>query len=114
MNLKIVNKTKEEVLFSNAYQAKSFIQRFKGLMFKEIISRNEAIMFFNTSSIHTFFMRFPIDVIFLNKKMKIVKIFKCLKPWRVCFCLPSYCAIECLGGMADLKGLKIEDQISIN
>lgn len=35
------------------------------------------------NSIHNFFVRFPIDVLFLSKDMKIVKIIKCFKPWRI-------------------------------
>jgi uncharacterized membrane protein (UPF0127 family) len=80
---KISCKTKNGKVISNEiYLADSFFQRLIGLMFKpyeEAIS----ILIKPTQSIHTCFMRFNIDVIFLDKTDTIIKIIRNMKPWRV-------------------------------
>lgn len=55
--------------------------RIKGLMFKKKISKGLWIVPCN--SIHTFFMKCPIDVLFLDKKGKIIKMIPNMKPWRI-------------------------------
>ncbi len=62
--------------------ADSFISRLLGLMFKEI-EHAKALVVKPTQSIHTCFMKFNIDVVFLNRENKIVKIIRNMKPWRV-------------------------------
>jgi len=61
--------------------AESFIERFCGLMFKK--DADYAVLFRRCSSVHTFFMRFNLDIVYLDKDDNVVKIVKNLKPWRV-------------------------------
>ncbi|MDR1952627.1 MAG: DUF192 domain-containing protein [Elusimicrobiota bacterium] len=61
--------------------ANSFFDKFFGFMFKK--NADYAILFINCFSVHTFFMRFDIDVIFLDKKGNIVYIKKNVRPWRI-------------------------------
>jgi len=96
-------------VFTNAKEALGFFNRLFGLMFRKIMPPDEALIFYHTPSIHTFFMRFDIDVIFLDKNRRIIRIYNNLKPNRVIYCPNSYCAIECLGGNASLKQMKIGD-----
>ena len=72
MNYQIVDKDSRRVLFKDAKIAKSFWQRLVGLMFKNSIGIEKIIIFYNASSIHTFFMRFPIDIIFLGDRKSVV------------------------------------------
>ena len=63
--------------------AETFIPRAAGLMFRKGIPREEAILFPNCTSIHTCFMRFPIDVLFTNAQGLVVDVVGKLPPWRV-------------------------------
>ena len=45
--------------------------------------RYEAILLKPCNSIHTFFMRFPIDVLFINENMEVIRKIEGLKPWKV-------------------------------
>lgn len=65
----------------NIKNAKKFSDRFIGLMFKKNIS--EGLLFEHCRSIHTFFMLDKIDVIAADKDDKIIKTYKCVKPWRI-------------------------------
>jgi len=61
--------------------AKNFYLKFKGLMGKKNISRG--LYFPNCNSIHMFFMKESIDVLYLNNKGIIISMDKGLKPWSV-------------------------------
>ncbi|MDR3195291.1 MAG: DUF192 domain-containing protein [Endomicrobium sp.] len=61
--------------------AESFCQRFVGFMFKK--DAEYALLFKNCKSIHTFFMRFDLDIIYLDKCNKVVKVIKQLKPFKI-------------------------------
>jgi len=87
--------------------AKNFFSRFLGLMFMPQESFCGALLIQKCSSIHTFFMRFCIDVVFLDKTYKVLRVVKNLKPWRVV--APISCAssvLELKPGFADKYGIK--------
>lgn len=62
--------------------ANNSLLRIKGLMFTKNV--NYAMLFNKCNWIHTFFMRDKIDVIYLSKNEKILKIQEHIKPWRIC------------------------------
>jgi uncharacterized membrane protein (UPF0127 family) len=64
--------------------ADTFWSRLCGYMFREIPHKS-AIMFEPAPGIHTFFMKFPLDVIFLDKSNRIIKVYRNMKPWRHTF-----------------------------
>ncbi|WP_164984909.1 DUF192 domain-containing protein [Ammoniphilus sp. CFH 90114] len=59
----------------------TFARRFFGLMGRGTIQRG--ILFNRTKQVHMFFMRFPIDVYFLNQEGVVIRIVKDLRPWRI-------------------------------
>jgi hypothetical protein len=63
--------------------ANSILKRMIGLMFARELFDSDGLLIRPCNSIHTFFMLFPIDVLFLDKNFKIVKIIYNLKPWRL-------------------------------
>ena len=65
--------------------AKSLIQRMKGLIGKTELKENQAFFIPYCSSVHTFFMKFPIDVIFTNKKFIVHKLCKNIPPGKILF-----------------------------
>lgn len=105
MYFKIVNQDTHTVVCAKARKALTFFQRLCGLMMKASMSPEEALIFYRARSIHTFFMRFPIDIIFLDKNMHVIRICNTLDAFRVVFCKDAFCTIECLGGLASAKGI---------
>lgn len=63
--------------------ARTFKDRAVGLIGHEI-EQDEGLFFPNCSAIHTFFMSYPIDVVFFDKNMKEVKRVNGVKPWTFC------------------------------
>jgi len=62
--------------------ADGFLKGAIGLMFKKSIKQDSGLLIYWCNSIHTFFMRFAIDVIFLDRNNRVVRIISGLKPWR--------------------------------
>ena len=83
--MKIINKTKNTVLAQEAIVADTVFKRIKGLLGRKDFMQGEALIIRPCNSIHTFFMRFPIDVLFVNKHNQIIKANSTLKPWRLTY-----------------------------
>lgn len=62
----------DKVLVDNLVVAETFWSRTKGLLGRKSLPENEALWILRCNSIHTYFMKFPIDVVFVNKKMVVV------------------------------------------
>ena len=62
--------------------ASSFTSRMIGLMFKKEMEGFDGLLIKKCNSIHTFFMRYSLDIVFLDKKMKVVRVYRGIKPWR--------------------------------
>jgi len=100
MSSKLINLTRDITIKSNAVIAKSFWDRFSGLMLRKKIDDDCALIFYGTNSIHSFFMRFAFDLVFVDRTMKVLKVYSGLAPWRMVFCPGAYAAIEMAQGSA--------------
>jgi uncharacterized membrane protein (UPF0127 family) len=101
----------ESKYLGELYIADTFMKRFWGFMFRKA-PHYEAIMIKPCNSIHTFFMKFEIDVIFLNKNMKVIKKVDALKPCKMVMPIKEGAVvIEAKAGK--FKSIKIGDIISI-
>ncbi len=106
--------TNAELLIEQLESAKSFWTRAKGLLGRADLSPNEALWIEPCNNIHTHFMRFSIDCIFLDRQMRIVKIAKNIRPFR--FVGPywkSNSVIEANSGFADAKKLEVGDHLYV-
>ncbi|MCF7887609.1 MAG: DUF192 domain-containing protein [Candidatus Omnitrophica bacterium] len=113
MFYKIVNKTKDVEIASSAKVASGFFQRLFGLMFRNNMGENQALIFYQASSMHTFFMCFPIDIIFLDRQMIIKRIVNSLSPWRVAFCKGAHVTIELSADKVKQNNISLGDKIKI-
>ena len=110
---KIVEKQKQKVIASNVQMARTFFERLKGLMFKEFMAESEGMIITPCNSIHTFFMNFPIDVVFLDKEYRVVKVYRSLKPWRVTPMFFSAKHVLELPGGSLPEEIKEKDQLEV-
>lgn len=106
----ILNKTDNKHVDIKIVHANSFFKRFKGLMLKKDF--DSAMLFSNLrdSSVHTLFMRFEIDVYFIDESLQIFDKVT-LKPWR--FYKPKKQAKYILETKKNWLNLKIGDQIKL-
>jgi uncharacterized membrane protein (UPF0127 family) len=93
--------------------AESFLARLKGLLFRTGIAEGHALVLHQTNSIHMMFMLFTIDVIFLDRDLKVTA----LCPGRYPFSLPvwsfsAYYAVEMAPGSIAKAELAVGDQLA--
>jgi uncharacterized protein len=85
--------------------AATFWQRLGGLLARPRLQAGEALVLAPCSSVHTFFMRYDIDVVFVDRWGKVLKVVHNLRPWRGAGCWSAHAAIELLAGQAQAHGL---------
>ncbi|MCY0907843.1 MAG: DUF192 domain-containing protein [Sulfobacillus thermosulfidooxidans] len=71
-----------EVVGDNIVVAQSFWQKFKGLMGTQLLKCGDGMLFPQTNSVHMFFMRYPLTVLYLSKNMTVLR-HVTLKPWTI-------------------------------
>ncbi|HAH21580.1 MAG: hypothetical protein A2Y00_05745 [Omnitrophica WOR_2 bacterium GWF2_43_52] len=110
--MKIINKTRDVLLAEHAVIADKPFVRMKGLLGKKQLLDKHALVLKPCNSIHTFFMRFAIDVLFLDRQNNIVKMYASLKPWRLSGIFPSaFFCIELPSGVINKTHTCIGDQV---
>lgn len=73
----------QKTLSDNIKIADDLPSRLIGLMFKNRPMDSDGLLLDPCNSIHTFFMRYPLDVVFLNGQNQVVKVIRNLSPWRM-------------------------------
>jgi uncharacterized membrane protein (UPF0127 family) len=82
VEIKVVNETRGVTLAERAQRAENIWSRFVGLMGKASFPEGSGLEITQCAGIHTFFMRFPIDVLFLDDAGKVIRAIPDLRPWR--------------------------------
>ena len=81
--MKVQIKYGQKTLSNDILVAESMGDRLVGLMFKEKLSGADGLLISPCNSIHTFFMRYSLDIVFLSSENKVIKILRDLKPRRM-------------------------------
>lgn len=82
-----IDETTGRVIATKVRIARDYKSRSVGLLNRVSMDKGEGLLIKPCNSIHTFFMKFPIDVVFLDKSSKVVKIVSNLMPWRLSSCM---------------------------
>jgi uncharacterized protein len=77
------NSTRGVALADHSQIARSVWSRFWGLMGRRALQPGQGLILEPGNSIHMFFMRFPIDAIFVDRDWKVLHVAHGIKPWRV-------------------------------
>lgn len=113
MICRFVAKDKNLVLAERVLVAENFFARLKGLMFSNSLGEYDGLLIPRCNSIHCFFMRYKIDVVFISDKNKIVKVIRNIPPWRMT--RPYFSAtkvLEMMGGTLSDE-LKEGDEVEV-
>lgn len=87
--------------------------RLKGLLGRRSLPSGEGLLLRPASSVHMFFMRFPIDVAFLDRELRVLSIKRELKPWRAAGRRGAHAALELPAGECERRGLQPGDQLEL-
>ena len=114
--MKVRNTRTDGLLVSQLEKANSFFSRLRGLIGRKSLASGHGFLIPRCgNSIHTFFMKFPIDLVFINRKGFVKHIRHKVKPWRLVIApiLGSTDCIELPAGTAKAKGLKLGDRLRV-
>lgn len=108
-------KTNNQILSQNLDVAQSFYKRAKGLLGCDKLVGDQGLWIHRCNSVHTWFMQFPIDVIFLDKNLSVKGIHKNLKPWKMTWPIFSaHTALEFRSGFVDEMRINLGDEFRVD
>jgi uncharacterized membrane protein (UPF0127 family) len=87
--------------------------RSKGLLGRAGLAEQEGLWIQPTSSIHMWFMRFPIDVVWAAGDGRVLKLVENIRPWRMSFCRGAKVALELPVGAIARSGVQVGDHLAI-
>ena len=93
-------------------RASHFVARLAGLLFSPPLQPGHGLLIVPCAAVHTAFMRFSIDVVFLDGAGRIQKIVPHLKPWRAAACPGCWQTLELAAGEAERLELAIGQSLS--
>ena len=112
-NLKfsVRNVTRGTSLGGAIHLADTSKKRRTGLLKRNGLERGEGLWIVPCEGIHTFFMRFAIDVLYLDRKRRVRKTVRDLAPWRISFCVTAHSVLELAAGDVDRTTTSVGDQL---
>lgn len=111
----IKNISNGKIICKSELIAKNFFQRLTGMTTRRFSDRLDGIVFENCNAIHTFGMKFCLDIIFFDSSNVIVGVFKNITPWKMVSCKIKKCStLELPKGTIDSKECKIGDIIEFS
>jgi uncharacterized membrane protein (UPF0127 family) len=91
--------------------ADSSAKRRTGLLKHERLEPGEGLWIAPCESVHTFFMKFPIDLVYMDKNRKVKKVRHTVPAWRVSACLTAHSVLELPAGTAKETGTEAGDEL---
>ncbi len=83
MNLMVVRNSQNQIIAHQAATATTFFKRARGLLFSQPLNEGAGLWITPCNSVHTFFMTYPIDVLFLDRDLRVVAIIENMVPGKV-------------------------------
>ncbi|MGD0498900.1 MAG: DUF192 domain-containing protein [Bryobacteraceae bacterium] len=113
MKIQVRNQTRGAVLALAAEVADTSAKRRTGLLKHQRLEPGEGLWIVPCESVHTLFMRFPIDLVYLDKRRRVRKVRPAVLPWRLSACLGAHSVLELPAGVIAGTGTLTGDEISI-
>jgi leader peptidase (prepilin peptidase) / N-methyltransferase len=92
--------------------ASSVPSRLRGLLGRGGLPPGEGLLLLGDAAIHTFFMRFAIDAVFIDRELTVLKLVPGLRPWRVARCPGASMVLEVPDGAA--SGIAVGDRLVVD
>ena len=93
--------------------ANTSAKRRVGLLRHKLLGPGEGLWITPWESVHTFFMKFPIDLVYIDKKKKVRKVVRAVPAWRLSVCLRAHSILELPAGTVEETGTQPGDELLI-
>lgn len=111
--LEVRNLTRGTILATELEVAGSGGTRRKGLLGRDGLAPGEGLWIVPCESVHTFFMRFPIDLVYLDRKHRVRKVRHTVGAWRLSACLTAHSILELPAGTAKASQTQRGDTLEL-
>lgn len=109
----VKNSTQNAVLATNARLTENIFSRFKGLLGKKSLPEEEGLIIYPCKQIHSAFMRFPFDALFLDPDFYVLHVEKKIPPFRISPLVKKACiVIELPAGTVEKTGTELGDRLT--
>jgi uncharacterized protein len=93
--------------------AETPLTRLKGLLGRSGLPSGHGLLIRPTSAIHTCFMRFPVDAVFLDRDLVVLRAVSDLRAWRFAACRGSRAVLELAAGEISRRGIRPGDRLQL-
>jgi uncharacterized protein len=107
----VQNMTRGTLIGDAIDTAETSAERRVGLLKHNKLDDGAGLWIIPCESVHTFFMKFPIDLVYLDRAHRVRKVVRRLPPWRMSMCLPAHSILELPPGTIDRTNTQKGDQI---
>jgi uncharacterized membrane protein (UPF0127 family) len=101
-----------DVVCDRCLVADSPWRRMRGLLGRDDLSPGEGLLLRPAGSVHTAFMRFAIDVVFLDKSLRVLKVDPEVQPWRAVSCRGAKSVVELPSGECLRRNVAVGDELA--
>ncbi|NLV21717.1 MAG: DUF192 domain-containing protein [Syntrophomonadaceae bacterium] len=108
-----VSNQSNKMIAANIEVAGSFLPRLRGLLGKKTLSPGEGMLLRPCNSIHCLGMRFPIDVIFMDRHTRVTRIREYMYPCSLASDHKAHCVLELCAGEIKKHGIEVGDQLRL-
>jgi uncharacterized protein len=108
-----VNVTRGTILAAELELAGTGESRRKGLLGRETLPVGTGLWIAPCESVHTFFMRFAIDLVYLDRKLTVKKVRSSVGPWRMSACFRAHSVLELPAGTIEATRTACGDTVEI-
>ena len=113
VKINLIEKTSKELIAAEVIEANTFFDKLFGLITRRRLRDREGFLIENCNGIHTFWMRYSIDAVFLNKNNMVLAIYYNIKPFRATPFIKNACfVLELKSGTIEKTSLKAGDLLN--
>lgn len=110
---RILNTTRSSTVCERAVLADGPLSRMRGLLGRRELGAGEGLLLTPAPAIHTAFMRFGIDAVFLDADLRVLRVAERLAPWRAAATRHARSVLELGAGEAARIGIQTGDQLAL-
>jgi uncharacterized membrane protein (UPF0127 family) len=110
---RVIEREDGTVVCERCVVADSALRRLRGLLGRKALDPGEGLLLKPAPSIHTFFMRFAIDAVFMDRELVVLKITPNLRPWRMAHCRRARAVLELPAGEALRRAVAPGDRLEV-
>jgi uncharacterized membrane protein (UPF0127 family) len=109
----VLNETRQTLVAADVEMADSYFKRLLGLMGRPGLAPSQGLWIVPCKDIHSCFMRFEFDALFVDKSMQVVHLVERMRPWRISkFVKNSHAVLELPPGTIVSTGTQVGDQLA--